>query len=155
MGLVHRAYAIDSAPDWDAVAAEVERSLGERVRAEPLDPGHKILRAPWIGGAAQVGYGGGRIESEASFGTNPFFLEHLDRALVAAGATPTHPSTAAARALTPWKEAPLRTRLAQGLVGQAARAVLFLALSPILLLGLVFANVFVLARKWVRAARTP
>jgi hypothetical protein len=151
VGLQQGTYAIDAAPDWAQVGAALEASMGVRVRVVRASVTVASVRARSVGGGADVSFAGGRLEWEAPLDANPYFLAHLHDALVGVGAKPidSRDRTGSYRGV-PWRALPLRQRLAHGVVGQVARGMLWLVTLPVLVVALVGANAFVIARKALR-----
>lgn len=151
MGLQQVTYTIDAAPDWAEVRAALEASMGVRVRVVEATPTVASVRAGSLGAGADVSFAGGRLEWEAPLNANPYFLAHLHAALIDLGARPDHPRprTHTYRGV-PWRALPLRRRLALGVVGQVAVGVLWLVMLPLLIVGLVVANAFIIARRALR-----
>jgi hypothetical protein len=142
---------MDAAPDWAALGAALEASMGVRVRVVPASPSIAQVRASSLGGGADISFTGGHLEWEAPLDANPYFLEHMHQALVSLGAQPLRSRTPRdAYRGVPWRALPLRQRLVHGVVGKAALTVLWLAMLPLIIVGLVVANLVVLGRKLVR-----
>jgi hypothetical protein len=142
---------MEAAPDWAALEAALEASMGVRVRVVPASATIARVHAGSVAGGADVGFTGGVLEWEAPLNANPYFIEHLHQALVGLGATPCRKRTPRDDYRgVPWRALPLRQRLAHGLVGKSAFAVLWVLMTPLIVVGLVVANVLLMVRKLVR-----
>jgi len=151
MGLQQGTYALDHAPDWEQVKAALEASMGVRVRLGCVSATVASLRARRVGGNAHLSFEAGRLEWEAPLEVSAYFLAHLHDALVGVGARPLEPREPDHQSSgIPWRRVPLGRRLAQGIVGQVARGVVWMALLPLLLVAFVGANLFVLVRRVFR-----
>jgi hypothetical protein len=155
MGLQQVTYTLDAAPDWAALETALRASMGVRVSVRVMGDVASV-QAGGIGGGAHLRCAGGQLEWEAPLGANPYFLTHLHDAVLSLGARPifAHAPADPGRGV-PWRALPLRRRLVHGLVGQVARGVVGFVLMPVVLFGLVVANLGVLARRVWRQWRTP
>ena len=151
MGLQQQNYAIETAPDWTALGAALEASMGVRVRVVRASVDIASVRASSVAGGADVSFSGGVLEWEAPLNANPYFVEHLHWALVSIGATPLRRRTSKEEYRgVPWRALPLRQRLAHGVVGKTLFALLWFLLLPLVLVGFVVGNVMALMVKLVR-----
>src|ERR1700678_850100 len=107
MGLQQETYAIEAAPDWIALGAALEASMGVRVRVVQASADIASVRASSVAGGADVSFAGGHLEWEAPLDANPYFVEHLHQALVSAGARPLRRRTARDEySGVPWRALP-------------------------------------------------
>ena len=152
MGLAHRTYSIKCAPAWEGLQVALATSMAVAVQVVPASDSLARVRAFRVGGSADVSFASGVLEWEAPLSANPYFLTHLHHALVGLGATPTSARASDLHPCVPWRELPLRRRIVDGAVGQVTFGVLWVALSPVMLLVVVAWGAFKAVRNALKRA---
>ncbi len=151
MGLQHGTYRLEGCPDWTRVQSALEASTGVHVKVVRDSETMARVRAWRIGGSADLWFADGRLEWEAPLSVNVYFLAHLHDAFDHIGAM--HQGEFPKLRIysgVPWRQLPLRRRLAWGVVGQSARGLFWLAMMPFIFTGFLLANLFLLTRKGLR-----